>query len=95
MFVRKAVFDEMGGFDEGFFLYFEDADLCKRLNDAGYMNYYDPSFEIVHQRGLSMESSGVDISSIYRKSQVRYYRKHKSRFSQFVLKNYLRITGKI
>ena len=95
MFVRKAVFDEMGGFDEGFFLYFEDADFCKRLNDAGYMNYYDPSFEITHQRGVSMRSSGADISSIYRQSQVRYYGKHKSRFSQFVLKKYLRITGKI
>src|SRR5690606_10093760 len=40
--VRRRAFDELGGFDEGYFMYFEDVDLGYRLGKAGYRNVYEP-----------------------------------------------------
>ena len=42
MMIRRAAFDAVGGMDERFFLYWEDADLCKRLRDAGLATVYHP-----------------------------------------------------
>jgi len=46
--VRRSAFDEIGGFDEGYFMYFEDVDLGVRLARAGYRNVYEPAAEVVH-----------------------------------------------
>jgi N-acetylglucosaminyl-diphospho-decaprenol L-rhamnosyltransferase len=51
--VRRKVFDEVGGFDERYFMYVEDVDLCWRLHRAGWVIRYEPSAEIVHEQGLS------------------------------------------
>ncbi|MDO8573141.1 MAG: glycosyltransferase family 2 protein [Candidatus Daviesbacteria bacterium] len=47
--IRKEVFEKTGGFDERFFLYFEDSDLAKRALDAGFRIYYDGSVSIYHK----------------------------------------------
>jgi N-acetylglucosaminyl-diphospho-decaprenol L-rhamnosyltransferase len=46
--VRRTAFDELGGFDEGFFMYFEDVDLGFRLGKAGYRNVYEPNATVLH-----------------------------------------------
>ena len=51
LFVRREVFDRIGGFDDGYFLYFEDSDLCKRIGEAGYNVGFDPSFIMIHDHG--------------------------------------------
>ena len=48
MLVRRRAFDEIGGFDEGYFMYFEDVDLGFRLGKRGFRNVYDPSAEVTH-----------------------------------------------
>jgi len=45
---RSATFREMGGFDEGYFLYYEDVDLCLRLRAAGYRAVWVPDVPVVH-----------------------------------------------
>jgi N-acetylglucosaminyl-diphospho-decaprenol L-rhamnosyltransferase len=55
--VRRAVFDAIGGFDEGYFMYFEDVDLGYRLGQAGYRNVYEPSAVVVHTGAHSTKSS--------------------------------------
>lgn len=48
MMVRRAAFEEIKGFDEGFFMYVEDLDLCNRLNRAGWKALYYPAAEMMH-----------------------------------------------
>jgi hypothetical protein len=51
LLVRKKLFDELGGFDNRFFMYFEDTDLCRRIWQAGYKVVYCPLAEGVHDHG--------------------------------------------
>lgn len=54
MLGRKAVLDQVGGFDEQFFMYGDDLDLCIRVRNAGYSIVYDGRYSIVHLKGLSV-----------------------------------------
>ena len=51
LFVRKKLFDEIGGFDSRFFMYFEDTDLCRRIWQTGFKVMYVPQAEGVHDHG--------------------------------------------
>ena len=51
LLVRRDVFDEIGGFDEGYFMYFEDVDFGYRLGKAGYRNRYYPGAAVTHVGG--------------------------------------------
>src|SRR5581483_7796472 len=53
MMVRREVFDAIGGFDEGFFLYFEETDFCRRANCAGFSTWYIPESRVMHIAGQS------------------------------------------
>ena len=46
--IRRSVFDEVGGFDDGYFMYFEDVDLGFRVGGAGYRNVFEPRAVVVH-----------------------------------------------
>ncbi|WP_291057564.1 glycosyltransferase family 2 protein [Herbiconiux sp.] len=46
--IRRSVFDALGGFDTGYFMYFEDVDLGYRLGEAGWRNVYEPAAAVVH-----------------------------------------------
>jgi N-acetylglucosaminyl-diphospho-decaprenol L-rhamnosyltransferase len=51
LLVRREVFEHLGGFDESYFMYFEDTDLGARLGASGWLNVYVPSAEVVHTGG--------------------------------------------
>lgn len=53
LLVRRAAFDQIGGFDERYFMYMEDVDFGDRLAKAGWLNVYVPSSEILHDKGHS------------------------------------------
>jgi N-acetylglucosaminyl-diphospho-decaprenol L-rhamnosyltransferase len=53
LLLRRAAFDQVGGFDERYFMYMEDVDLGDRLGRAGWRNVYVPSAEILHDKGHS------------------------------------------
>ncbi|HEU0023999.1 MAG TPA: glycosyltransferase family 2 protein, partial [Thermoleophilaceae bacterium] len=53
MLVRRGAFEAVGGFDESFFLYCEDTDLCRRLWDAGHTVRFEPAARVVHVGGAS------------------------------------------
>jgi len=75
MVVRRQTLGEIGPLDERFFMYFEDADLCRRARAAGWLVYYMPSVEIVHQTGGSSRSKPKAIWLLH-KSAFLYHRKH-------------------
>lgn len=90
MIVRKDIFNKTGGFDEKFFLYYEDADLCKRLSDAGYKIYYFPFSRIIHFKGENVNKDFSDNTYYFSKqSELLYYRKHNGFFDNLWLKIYL------
>jgi hypothetical protein len=53
MFMRRALFNEIGGFDKRFFMYGEDIDFCYRIVKAGHEVWYYPEIKIVHRKGKS------------------------------------------
>lgn len=71
--VRRAAWERVGGFDTGYFLYFEDLDLCRRIRLAGYRILYDPAATALHARGVSGRQLGASTERFYRASQLRYY----------------------
>ena len=76
--VRREALDEVGLFDEAFFMYSEETDLCARLRAAGWRIEYFPEVTVVHHQPWSV--SGVPerrINEMWR-GRHRYWRKHHS-----------------
>jgi N-acetylglucosaminyl-diphospho-decaprenol L-rhamnosyltransferase len=72
--VRRSDLDHLGGWDEGFFLFREDVDICRRLRDAGLVVRYEPAVTAVHQGGAS--AAAKTVLPVLADSRVRYARKH-------------------
>ena len=75
LFARRQVYDDIGGLDEGFFMYSEELDWCKRAVEAGWQIAYDPAAEIVHHEGKSSEQVVAARHIRFFSSRVRYTRK--------------------
>ncbi|MDP9238344.1 MAG: glycosyltransferase family 2 protein [Chloroflexota bacterium] len=71
----RRVFDEVGGWDSGFFMFNEDVDLCRRVHDAGYRVVYKPDVAVYHKIGASQSTSPRMVIERNR-SIWRYYTKH-------------------
>jgi hypothetical protein len=92
MIIKRNVFDEIGGFDERFFLFYEDADICKRLTNSGYDVYFYPYSKIVHLKGENVNTEFNDITYYFsKKSQLLYYKIHKGIFQRILIRTYLLI----
>ena len=90
MLMRKDIFVKVGGFDEDFFLFYEDADLCKRIKEAGYGIYFYPKSDIVHLKGENVNEEFSSKTYFYAKqSQLLYYKKHNPLFQRMFLRVYL------
>lgn len=76
MLVRRRAFDEVGGFDEGYFLYWEDADLCRRLRDAGWRTAYHPGVSVHHVAGRSSRHAPAAALRAFHDSVFRYFLQH-------------------
>jgi N-acetylglucosaminyl-diphospho-decaprenol L-rhamnosyltransferase len=77
--VRREALEEVGLFDEAFFIYSEETDLCRRLRDAGWRTEFFPSVTVVHHE--SQFSAGIPerrINEMWR-GRHRYWSKHHSR----------------
>jgi N-acetylglucosaminyl-diphospho-decaprenol L-rhamnosyltransferase len=74
LLVRRSALADIGGMDEGFFLYCEDTDLSRRMLDAGYSTRFEPSAEARHEEGSSAPRSAL--LAIHARSRVRYARRH-------------------
>jgi hypothetical protein len=82
--VRRDLFDRLGGFDERFFLYYEEVDLCRRIHAAGYRVQYWPELRVQHIGGVSARTvagatiarSGSQLTLWRARSGLLYYRKN-------------------
>lgn len=91
LFTRRSAFLESGGFDERFFIYFEDIDLCLRILAAGWKVVFLPRAVSFHHGGVTTAAHPLRSRLEYRKSQVLFYKKHNSSLSSALLRLYLRL----
>jgi N-acetylglucosaminyl-diphospho-decaprenol L-rhamnosyltransferase len=75
--VRRSTLDQLGGLDEGFFMYWEDTDLCRRIRDLGLDVRYEPAAVAVHVGGAS--APRASLLPVLAASRLRYVRKHHGR----------------
>lgn len=94
LMVRRRDFDAVAGFDEGFFLYFEDIDFCLRLGEAVGPVWFEPSVTLVHHRGQSARTASAASDRAYRESQLYFWGKHRGRLHRGVMAAWLRVRGK-
>lgn len=90
MMVRKDLFEKIRGFDERFFLYFEEADLCKRITKAGYKVLYFPKAKVVHLVGKSTEDKKF-IRQNYERSRFLFLKKYYGFLPAILAETFLRL----
>lgn len=85
MLLRMSTAREVGFFDERYFLYEEDADLCLRLRKAGGRVMFVPQSVVLHELGTSMAKASKRARDAYDESHRLYYGLHRSRFEGWLL----------
>ena len=76
MLVRRDVLEQVEGFDERYFLYWEDADLCRRLRALGYQVRYVPGATAIHRVGHSSRDGRAAAVRAFHESAYLYYATH-------------------
>jgi GT2 family glycosyltransferase len=76
LMVRRRCWDDLGGFDPAFFLYYEDVDLCRRAAGRGWHVWYDPTLSAVHHHPLHSRKVPPHLRLITRHALLTYARKH-------------------
>ncbi len=77
MLMRRQALDEVGLFDEGYWMYMEDLDLCYRFAQAGWTTWYEPSVTVLHMKGASSGPfRSIRLNYAFHYGMYRFYRKH-------------------
>ncbi|MBE0432186.1 glycosyltransferase [candidate division WOR-3 bacterium] len=76
MMLRKSVIDQAGYFDEDYFMYGEDIDLCYRIKKAGWKIVYTPSTKAIHYKGESTKKSEFSVISTFYSTMLTFVNKH-------------------
>ncbi|MDD2823020.1 MAG: glycosyltransferase family 2 protein [Candidatus Daviesbacteria bacterium] len=98
LLTRKSVLDKVGLFDEDYFMYGEDLDLCFRIKQAGYKIVFVPDVKIIHYKGVSsgikghsqqltkanIESKTLAFNSFYKTMKIFYKKNLSSRYPFFI-----------
>jgi N-acetylglucosaminyl-diphospho-decaprenol L-rhamnosyltransferase len=89
MLARREALRAICGFDEGYFLYEEDADLCARLRARGGEVLFVPAAEVVHHGGRSAPAAGTRARLEYHRSHLRYYYRHNGPWAALLLRAWI------
>ena len=76
LMVRKKVFEEIGGFDENYFLFNEDVDLCRMINETGKTVIYFPEAMVNHQVSTSNNKTSLKVIAKRHFGMMHYFKKH-------------------
>jgi GT2 family glycosyltransferase len=77
MLIRRRVLDEIGLFDEGYWMYMEDLDLCYRAAGAGWVTWYEPSVTVTHVKGgASGRHRRLRVNRAFHYGMYRFYRRY-------------------
>lgn len=87
--VRREALEQVGGLDEGFFMYSEELDWCKRIKAAGWKVVYFPEAQVIHYGGKSSEQVLPARHIHFQTSKIRYFRKHHGALPATLLRFFL------
>lgn len=90
LMISRKLFNKINGFDERFFLYFEEYDLSKKVKKLSYKLFINPKFIISHQVGQSINQL-QEVSEIYKKSRFLYFKKYFGIYKTTLIELFLRI----
>lgn len=94
LLVRRGDAEAAGLFDERYFMYMEDVDLCAAVRARGRKVLFVPDAEVVHFRGKSGATAPGATAAAYRASQVAFYEKHRPAWAP-ILRAYLKLRGRL
>jgi GT2 family glycosyltransferase len=86
LLIRKTALDDVGLFDEDYFIYSEEVDLCARLKHAGWPLYWVPIAEVTHYGGQSTQQIAEEMFLQLYKAKILYFRKHRSKIAVIIYK---------
>lgn len=89
LLVRREALYQTGLFDESYFMYFEDIDLCKRVRDRGWKVVFCPQGKLIHYSGQSVKQNILAGLVAYRQSQIYFARKHYGRRGDYLVRLFL------
>ena len=92
MFVRREVYDQIGGLDEAFFMYSEELDWCYRAKRAGWQIVYLPTAQVTHYEGKSSEQVVASRDVYFHSSKIRFFRKYRGALVAEILRAFLLLT---
>ncbi len=84
--LRRSALEVVGGFDESYFMFFEDLDLGERLRDAGWLNLYVPAARVTHVQGVSWKAKPELMIRAHHASARQYLHRRYSRWYQAPLR---------
>ena len=87
--LRREVFDQVGLFDEDYFMYTEEVDLCRRIKQAGWEIFWYPRAEVIHFGGTSTRQAAPQMFLELYRSKILYFRKHHGNFQALLYKGIL------
>jgi N-acetylglucosaminyl-diphospho-decaprenol L-rhamnosyltransferase len=91
LLLRREALGQVGVFDERYFLYAEDVDLCRRLRHAGWRLRFVADAVVEHERSISWRKDPLHVALAYRRSQMAFYRKHHGTLAAQGLRFYLAV----
>ena len=86
MMVRREVLDQIGGLDEGYFIYAEEVDWCYCMRKAGWRIYFTPEAEVIHLGGKAMDRVPAERLVLKYTGQYRFYRKYNPTWHRLILR---------
>jgi GT2 family glycosyltransferase len=89
---RRDVYDQIGGLDEGYIMFSEELDWCKRAKDAGWRVVYLGTVKIIHHGGKSTEQVVARKHIHFQESKLRYFRKYHGRAVAYLLRVFLLVS---
>lgn len=93
LMIENQLFKQIGGFDDIFFLYFEENDLCKRVIKEGYDVVMYPKSRVFHAWEQSTKKSNKNIAKIFRESRFYYLKKHFGFLAACITEDVLRVSS--
>ena len=87
--VPRSTYEAVGGMDEGYFMYSEELDWCRRIKESGRRVVYYPAAQVIHHVGKSSEQAVTARHINFNQAKLRYFRKYHGRFMAAVLRVFL------